>query len=139
MTMKINTNLFFLFSFTSTFNYLGWTTFPKNFHFSRISPSPMNTPTTLILYHLFFVYYLLPHLLFLSMFIFITTLTAFVSFCLIWCPNQLSLFSLILYTIDATPILPLTYSLPILLNFINHHSTHPAKHTNLCRLIMYQF
>jgi hypothetical protein len=71
----------------------------------------IHTPTDLISFsilsnHFFFG---LPHYHFPLMFIFISTLTALVFSLLITCPNHLNLYSLILFTIDTTLILPLTY------------------------------
>ncbi|KAF0748979.1 Uncharacterized protein FWK35_00021881 [Aphis craccivora] len=72
----------------------------------------------------------LPLPFFPSTFILITTLTAFVSSHLITCPNHLSIVFRILSIIDATPILPLTYSLLILSIFSCLLLTHPSKHSH---------
>jgi hypothetical protein len=78
----------------------------------------MHTLMVLILFSIVSNYLFFGLPFFSSMFIFITTLTAFVFARLITYSNHLSLFYLILFTIDATYILSLTYSFLILSSFV---------------------
>lgn len=87
-------------------NYLGLAAFVLYLLFSWFFRSliPVHKPIALISCSIVFnhIFFGLPLSLFPSSFIFITTLTTFVSSHLITCPSHLSLFTLILSTIDAT-------------------------------------
>jgi len=111
---------FFFFSYAFPLNYLVSTTLILNIHVTRFLASSILTPALFILLsitsnHLFFGIRLplfsITHISF-------TNLTASISYFLKTRPSHLNLFSRILSTIEAIPILPHIYLFTILFSLI---------------------